>query len=193
MARDKRHKRARGVKRGPPVGLLGRLRLFLQRNRVGVRACLIFALCIGVSIFAYSRLVETDGMLSLRTFVAQSTSAILNVLGTGVQVDGTLVSSTDFSMIIVNECTGIISMIILLCAVIAYPAKIKGKLLGLAIGMPALFSLNLVRMVSLFYIGTFLPGVFETAHVLVWQSLMILAVIALWFVWSQKVVYVQSS
>lgn len=192
MARAKRHKKVRGTKREHPVGLLDHLRLFLQHNRVGVRSCLIFALCIGLSIFAYSKLVETDAMLSLRTVVAQSTGAILNVLGAGVQVDGTLISSAGFSMIIVNECTGIVSIIILLCAVFPYPCKIKGKLLGIAIGMPALFLLNLARMVCLFYIGTFLPGFFETAHILVWQSLMVLAVIAIWFVWAEKVVRVKS-
>ena len=84
-------------------------------------------------------------------------------------------------------------MIILLCAVFSYPCKIKGKLLGIAIGMPALFLLNLIRMVTLFYIGTFLPGFFETTHILVWQSLMILAVIAIWFIWAEKVVHVKSS
>jgi archaeosortase B (VPXXXP-CTERM-specific) len=132
-------------------------------------------------------------MLSLRIFVAHSTGTILNALGTGVQVDGTLVSSADFSMIIVNECTGIISMIILLCAFFSYPCKIKGKLLGIAIGMPTLFLLNLIRVVTLFYIGTFLPDFFETTHILVWQSIMILAVIAIWIVWTEKVVHVQSS
>lgn len=193
MAKTKRHRRARGTKRGRPVSLLERLKLFLQRNRVGVRACLVFAICIGLSILAYYKLVETEGMLSLRTFVARSTGAILNLFGTDAQVDGTVVSSADFSMKIVNECTGIVSMLILFCAVIAYPSKIKGKLLGLGMGLPALFSLNLVRMVSLFYIGAFLPGVFETAHILVWQSLMVLAVIAIWFVWAQKVVHARSA
>lgn len=193
MARAKRHKKGRVTEREHPVTLLDRVRLFLKRNRVGVRSCLIFVVCISLSIFAYSKLVETDAMLSLRTFVAQSTGAILNALGTGVQVDGTLVSSADFSMIIVNECTGIVSMIILLCAVFPYPCKINRKLLGIAIGMPSLFLLNLIRMVTLFYIGTFLPSFFETTHILVWQSLMILAVIAIWFIWTEKVAHVKSA
>ena len=193
MSRAKRHKKGRVIRREHHVSLLQRLRLFLQRNRVGVRSYLIFVVCISLSIFAYSKLVETDSMLSLRIFVANSTGTILNALGTGVQVDGTLVSSADFSMIIVNECTGIISMIILLCAFFSYPCKIKGKLLGIAIGMPTLFLLNLIRVVTLFYIGTFLPNFFETTHILVWQSIMILAVIAIWIVWTEKVVHVQSS
>jgi exosortase H (IPTLxxWG-CTERM-specific) len=174
------------------VTLKERLRMFLRRHRVMVRSCLIFALCIGLSVFAYSRLVETNVLFSYLTFTAQSTGFILNTFGTGVEVDGTLISSADFSMRIVNECTGIVAMLILLSAVIAYPAKIKQKALGAAIGIPALFLLNLIRLVTLFYIGAFLPDFFETAHLLVWQSLMILAVVVIWFIWARKVAYVRS-
>jgi exosortase/archaeosortase family protein len=59
-------------------------------------------------------------------------------------------------------------------------------MLGIAIGIVALFALNLVRTVSLFYIGAHFPDFLDTAHVLIWQSVMILAAIALWLFWVEK-------
>ena len=44
--------------------------------------------------------------------------------------------------------------------------------------------INQVRLVSLFYIGHWFPGSFQTAHLVVWQSLMIFATVILWLLWA---------
>ncbi len=191
-SRRKKERQSKGRRGSQSIGLYERLKAFIRRNRVAVRSVLIFILCVGLAIFAYSRLVESNVLSSYLTFIAQSTGFMLNIFGAGAQVDGTLISTADFSMRIVNECTGIVAMLILLCAIIAYPSGIKQKALGMAIGLPALFLLNLARTVSLFYIGTSLASFFEVAHLLVWQSVMILAVIVIWIAWAKKVVHVWS-
>ena len=48
-------------------------------------------------------------------------------------------------------------------------------------------SLNQVRLVSLFFIGRWFPNAFHTAHVLVWQSLIIFFTIVIWLIWTSRV------
>lgn len=175
------------------VTIAERLKLFLVRNRIWLRSGLIFALCVGVSIFVFSSLVETNALFGFLAFTARSTGFVLNALGNGVQIEGIRVYSGDFSIMIVNECTAIVPMIILFSAIVAYPSKMTQKLLGLVIGLPGLFLINLVRTVSLFYIGTWSQSFLDTAHLLVWQPMMVLAVIVIWYIWAEKVVHVRKA
>ncbi len=43
----------------------------------------------------------------------------------------------------------------------------------------------MVRIISLFYIGIYFPDLFNDAHIFIWQSLVILAGVALWITWAQ--------
>jgi hypothetical protein len=54
--------------------------------------------------------------------------------------------------------------------------------------MIGIFIINEVRLISLFYIGIYAPAIFDTTHLLVWQSLMILFALGLWLLWAYKYV-----
>jgi exosortase/archaeosortase family protein len=82
-------------------------------------------------------------------------------------------------------------MILLVGAILAYPSRLKQKPLPLAIGIAFLFILNQVRTSTLYYIGIHLPGYFEIAHFVVWQSVMILAVVITWLLWVGKIANVR--
>ena len=43
--------------------------------------------------------------------------------------------------------------------------------------------LNIVRVISLFYLGQWNFEVFEWAHLYVWQALIMLDVLVVWLVW----------
>ena len=163
---------------------------FLQRNRVSVRGGLIFAGCIILFMFAYSRIVDADLLKPYCSFTASATGFCLNLIGMNTQVVGTMISSIDFSMGIIDICTGLIPMAILTSAVLAYPATVRQKIEGVTLGIGVLFVINLVRTVSLFLIGTYLPSAFDTAHYIIWQSLMILLAIGIWLFWMEKMVNV---
>ena len=57
------------------------------------------------------------------------------------------------------------------------------KLVGLAVGIVAVQGLNVVRVISLFYLGQWNMQVFEWAHLYVWQALIMLDVLIVWLVW----------
>ena len=91
--------------------------------------------------------------------------------------------ATGFGVTIVAGCNGVEATLILVAALVAYPAPWRSRLLGLAAGIVAIQGLNLVRVVSLFYLGQWSLPAFEFAHLYVWQALIMLDVLIVWLLW----------
>ena len=53
---------------------------------------------------------------------------------------------------IVAGCNGVEAVLILVSAVLAFPAPWKHKLIGIVLGFVAIQALNLVRIISLYYL-----------------------------------------
>lgn len=91
--------------------------------------------------------------------------------------------STGFAISIERGCNGVEAMIVLLSAVLAFPAPWKHRMVGLAIGFVAIQSLNVVRIISLFYLGQWSMTAFEWFHLYIWQALIILDALVVWLIW----------
>jgi len=116
---------------------------------------------------------------------AELTAGVLWGLGSEGQAFGSVVRSSVFSAEIIFECTAALPIAMWIAAVLAHPwASWRARGLGLALGVPALVLLNLIRLVSLFYLGHWWPEAFETAHLLVWQALMVFLTLLLWLLWA---------
>ena len=74
-------------------------------------------------------------------------------------------------------------MIILFAAMFAFPAPLKNKLIGFGIGFIAIQALNLVRIISLFYLGQWNMTWFNWFHLYLWQALIILDALVVWLIW----------
>ena len=72
---------------------------------------------------------------------------------------------------------------IFLAAVVAYPCRWRAKILGVGLGLPAVMLLNQLRLVSLCFLFRWDPAHLETAHVLVWQSLIVFLTLDLLAIW----------
>ena len=166
--------------------------MYIKLHWLVLRSLFIFAGCILLFIFLFSRTAGGEQLLGLRTFIATATGSILGLFSSNIEVIDTIISSPDFSMRIIAACTGSIAMAIFISAVLAYPSSISKKAEGIALGIVGLSFFNLVRMVGLFLVGSYLPGLFDTAHYIVGQSLMILLAIGLWLFWLEKRVHVVS-
>ena len=77
--------------------------------------------------------------------------------------------------------------LVLLAAMLAFPAPWKHKVIGLIIGILAVQLLNILRVVSLFYLGQWNYDAFEYAHLYVWQALIMLDVLVVWLIWVRRV------
>ena len=118
--------------------------------------------------------------------VARSAAAVLRIGDGGITSTGTLISSPQFAIDVHNGCNGIEAMIFLCAAILAFPATLRSRVGGLVTATLAIQILNVIRLSSLFWLGTHHRGAFELFHVAVWQSLVILAAISMFVLWSWK-------
>ncbi len=92
-------------------------------------------------------------------------------------------SRSTFGISVEAGCNGIEALIVLLAALLAFPAPWRHKLAGIVVGALAVQLLNLVRVISLFYIGQWSLPLFEWMHLYAWQALIMLDVLLVWVVW----------
>ncbi len=88
-----------------------------------------------------------------------------------------------FAVSIQPGCNGIEASIVLIAAILAFPAPWKHKLIGLGVGLGAIQALNLVRIISLFYLGQWNMTYFEWAHLYLWQALIMLDALVVFVIW----------
>jgi exosortase H (IPTLxxWG-CTERM-specific) len=89
-----------------------------------------------------------------------------------------------FGIRMANGCNGINVTVILWAAVIAFPASWKQKAKGLLAGTLAIHCVNLVRFISLYYLGQYNERWFEFAHMYLWESLMMLDTMVVFWTWA---------
>lgn len=167
-----------------------RVQNFWQRNKLIIRAWTVFALMIVVFTTLLLFLNLYTGFDAwLNRVTAVMLAGALWLLGAHGQAVGTVVTSKIFSAEIITECTAIFPLMIFVAAVIAYPSGWRKKLWGILLGVPAILFVNLIRLVTLFYIGYWFPSVFEAAHLLVWQSLIIFFAVLFWLIWVELFVH----
>lgn len=119
--------------------------------------------------------------------IARGSGVLLNLLGQSVVVTGTVVSSPRFAVNINNGCNGVEAMLILLASIVAFPASLRARAAGLALGAIAVQVLNAIRIVSLYLLGAYYPRLFDMFHTAVWQIAIILAAIVFFLMWSARV------
>ena len=117
--------------------------------------------------------------------LASISASLVTLFDPGVVAAGKVLRSSQngFAVSIEAGCNGVEATIVLLAAVLAFPAPWQSKLIGLAAGIVAVQGLNVVRVISLFYLGQWNFTVFEWAHLYVWQALIMLDVLIVWLIW----------
>jgi len=98
---------------------------------------------------------------------------------------GKVIQSTTngFAVSIERGCNGIEAVIILFSALVAFPSTWRQKTVGFVLGFFAIQLLNLVRIISLFYIGQYSHTWFEWFHLYLWQALIIIDALVVWLIW----------
>ena len=116
-------------------------------------------------------------------FVAASGRVALRILGVDAHGGGSLIASPEFSVNIMNVCNGLEVTAIFFATVLGFPARWRYKLLGLGIGYPMIYLINIIRIVVLFILGFRMPDIFETVHYYYAQAFVIIATIGIWLIW----------
>lgn len=87
------------------------------------------------------------------------------------------------------NCSGISIAWLLLAAIVAYPASWWTRVVGFLVGFVLLLGMNLLRVVTLFWVGAHVPGSFALAHENYWPILSIIvtvSLLAVWLMWVQS-------
>jgi len=98
---------------------------------------------------------------------------------------GKILESTKngFAISIERGCNGVEAVIILVSAMLAFPAPWKHRLVGIGLGFIAIQALNLVRIISLFYLGQWNRTWFDWFHLYLWQALIVLDALVAFLIW----------
>jgi exosortase H (IPTLxxWG-CTERM-specific) len=118
--------------------------------------------------------------------VARVSAGALRLLGEPVTVEGTTIRSSLFSVQIENGCNGVETALLFGSAVLAFPAPWRRRIAGLVLGFAAIQLVNLVRVVSLFWIGAHRPALFSSSHTVLWQSIVVLCGVLLFLAWATR-------
>ena len=121
--------------------------------------------------------------------LASISTWIVTLFDGSVTAAGKVMRSTTngFAVSIEAGCNGVEATLVLLAAMLAFPAPWRYKVLGLVVGVLAVQLLNILRVISLFYLGQWNYDVFEWAHLYVWQALIMLDVLVVWLIWVRRI------
>ena len=149
-----------------------------------------FALSFGLLLVLFYGLLTTSFFdRALYTYLeanAWLANAILRGLGQPTHVSEVTILSPQFAMAIRRGCDAVEPTWLLCAAMISFPAPLLHKLWGMLAAIVLLQVLNLIRIVTLYWIGIHLPAFFNSAHLEVWPTAFIVVAIAFFIGWKEK-------
>ena len=162
---------------------------FLNANRKVLRFLVVFVLIFAASSFLFSISPGVkEGIIKPYThFLASVVAGVINLFGAGATAEGAQVTSPRFSLNIAAGCDGVEASSLFLAGVLAFPTGWRARMIGFALGIPAIHTINLLRVVGLYYVGVYLPSLFEELHVYVAQTIVILLSTAILLFWLDRV------
>ncbi|HEX2040870.1 MAG TPA: exosortase/archaeosortase family protein [Acidimicrobiales bacterium] len=88
-----------------------------------------------------------------------------------------------FRYVIDDGCTAMLVMATYTAAVVAYPTSRRNRVFGVAAGLPVLFVVNVLRLVTLGWVGLHARASFDAVHMYWWQVFFVAGTGLLWFAW----------
>lgn len=151
-----------------------------------LRFFIIFSvLLVGLFTLEILQPAEKYVILPFTSLIADISVWIVQLFDDNVIATGNVIRDkvSGFGVRIERGCNGLEAVIILFSAIFAFSAPLRSKLIGFVIGFFAIQLLNLVRIISLYYLGQWNYTAFEWFHLYLWQALIILDALVVWLIW----------
>lgn len=151
-----------------------------------IRFLLIFVLLLpSLMILELTAPAQHWVVLPWTSLLTQVTAFLLSFFDQNVISNGKVLQNAQSGVGVSVEagCNGVEACLILLAAIFAYPAPWRLQLMGILAGSLAVQSVNILRVMSLFYLASWERSYFEFAHLYLWQALIMLDVLIVWLVW----------
>ncbi|MFQ5598978.1 MAG: exosortase H [Candidatus Krumholzibacteriia bacterium] len=153
-----------------------------------LRFVVTFAVVAVVLFCAYWTTEVTGRFRHVNELNAVLSGAVLNVLGVANVRSGTVVSFRSGGMEIISECSGIYVAILFAAGIFAFPTAWRIRLRGLALGLAAIFVINVLRLVTLGAVIAHKESLLPLFHEYLWQVFFILVVSCLYLLWIERMV-----
>ena len=144
------------------------------------------ALALSLSTLLLSNLVFDDLLAGVREGVATVVAATLNLVGIPLTARGAVIHGPGSALLIVNECTGVDATILVVSAVLVFPAPWRRRLLGATLAIGVMMATNFVRLLTLVYLGNFHGEWLDVAHLYVWPVIVILLGVGTLLLWADR-------
>jgi len=138
--------------------------------------------------FSFTQTFNAVVMSPCAAVMANLSFFLLKALGQSVTLSHTIISSPWVSLEITDNCNGIYPVWYFTAAVISFPAAFARKLPAILLGAPLLLAVNVVRIVSLYFMKLTEPAWFDWVHFQVWPALFILVTVCAGWFWLQWLV-----
>lgn len=144
-----------------------------------------FACLLGFSaLFWATSLHEHLGLL--QQAIATLAAVGARLVGGEAVAQGTDIVVNTMVMNVNHECTGIFVLVLFASFVLAYPASWSARAVGLGIGIPLLFAVNVFRLATLARIVEVYPQAFFYFHEYVWQGIFMVFVLVGALAWAER-------
>jgi len=155
-----------------------------------VKDVLIFLIKFNLLLIPFYAIIYFDlSFYPLQAAFTNFITSILNFLGYHVSTSGFFLylGEKQYPIDISRDCIGWKSAYSLFALVFATPGLIKDKLKFLVIWIPFLFVVNIFRVLITILVGlNFGFQYLEVIHTFLWQEIMIIALLLVWYIWLRK-------
>ncbi|MEZ5570470.1 MAG: exosortase H [Halioglobus sp.] len=129
--------------------------------------------------------VQEHVIVPFTAMLAQLSAALILPFDSSVVAYGKVLQFVDsgFAVSIEAGCNGVEATIVLIAAIVAYPASWRARLVAILLGFVAIQLMNLLRIISLFYLGNWNTDVFTWIHLYLWPALIMLDVLIVFVVY----------
>ena len=167
----------------PPVGRAKRSSARPARFLIIFVSC--FLLCVGIVLTPPVHAVDVQ----FSQILVKTAHALIGIFGGHALVQGAILRDprSGFAVEMRDGCNAVNVTLLLLSAMIAFPAPWRWKAVGLLAGGAIIQALNIVRFVSLYYIGQYSMALFDFAHGYLWESLLVLDTLVVFWLWVNRV------
>jgi exosortase family protein XrtM len=164
------------------------VRRFFRSNAREIRFFIGFVVLFIVLQAAHYATRDYTTPLLVDTMTTRASSALINIITpdekTVVRGNAIVGGAT---VEIMRGCEGIEGMLLLIAAVLAFPARAPAKIYGIMGGILFIYAFNLTRIAGLYYTVRFRPALFDMMHIYVGQTVIIIISLIFFVFWVSRI------
>jgi exosortase H (IPTLxxWG-CTERM-specific) len=153
-----------------------------------LRFVLIFtcSLLLGFGVLLTPQVQRVDAQFSQA--LVKASHGLISICGGHASRDAAILRApAGFAVEMRDGCNAINVTILLWSAILAFPSSWKMKALGLLAGSAIVQAINILRFITLFYLGQYSMPWFDFAHSYLWESLIMLDTMVVFWYWVNRV------